>query len=1417
MKKILKIFVIMFVVTCIILSCAYKNENANSAESAASNIDDERNNSIVVSKKKELVTYGSFYGNAGETKTPIYWYVLGLRGDNAILLSRDILDCVNYNDEERLDSYENSSIRKYLQKFYEENFTNEEVDNMIKTRKSYVNNLEEDDDYVRLISLSELCLFYDIKEPESGKDYDQVNRDLISNATEYAKKKGVEVGNDEKYGINAGSYHLRDLVDDGKRAMWVGQKGHIYTRGQKIKLKNGDGVRPIIEVKWDYIERLVISEQDLNNEKQREELFNKALLAEERKKRFSELSKQAERLINEPLDISSDGKTCYVHDYIGGALDFKRYGNFKTLDFSKNEIKGIFDMEGMISCPLYYDDSIISEAGNNPFKELEEVNLSGLDTSLVESMASLFNGCPNLKKVTFGNIDTTNVKTMYKMFNQCFNLEEVNFGEKFSTANVENMRGMFAFAGSLRDLDVSMFDTSKVKDFSYMFYRTNIENLDLVNFDTKSAINMSYMFGNMRKVKHINVQSFDTSNVTSFSHMFFRNEELEALDLSSFKTANVKNMDNMFYYCSSLKDLNISNFVCDNLDRMSYMFYFCNSLKKIDLSKWVVKKSNIVMNYAFRYCEELEELDISNIDLSKVRGYDIFDGDTKLINLKFNLDTLKEKKHDELLGKEIVNPIYHSINGLQKNINLLEYAERKKSISNRDIMFMDNDGWEKLLKNEFLVKKNYEYKEFFNYYEEERYNHFPNYVTSDSMLHIYHLYFDYIMKKTESGKLYDKIKKFTSNALMRAKLIYEKCKGTSYEKHAKTVVAYFSVPLKLLDSKIEVKEYVKEMVDSEIELIESHSMAECVKPIFSAYYDYENASEIQAMQDTNYLSYFVDDYTQYKPRGHYDESDKLRAYFKAFMWYGRTNFTTRSDDMIKCSMLLSLAMNDELVLKDYNDIVNTIYYFAGVSDDVGIKEYQDVIKKVYGDLEFEREKYEDNNKLKACIDNLKNLKAGKINSNPLVYNFSGVADQYVSFKLIGQTYTYDAEIFQKLIYDYVDKYAIKDENGNETGETIKRALPDFLDVPAALNSKTAKNILEAEGSFKFPKFKENLEELEKTMANKIKNDKSDILYVKWMRCLLRLIEGENDDGKFQSYMRNNEYKKKSLETFAGSYAELKHDTILYAKQTYGVAECGEGGYEEFYDSEDIEIDTKGYVEPQKELYLDLSDMALGMLENFSKFDMLIEEDKNFLNAFSDLSKKLAIISDKELKNESLLKDEYELIEGYGATIEHLIIDSGAYDEYDDGNPQKSKAIVTDIATTDGIVREIATGNPIRIFVLVKVEDKYKLCSGAAYDFYQFEESAENRMTDIEWRSEMGFDSGLFDGENWYNMDESMSYMYEDDGDVLNSMLKLEKKTRQFQTWTDSYKYDGRSYTERTYYYYIDSCGSPRKINICLDE
>ena len=85
---------------------------------------------------------------------------------------------------------------------------------------------------------------------------------------------------------------------------------------------------------------------------------------------------------------------------------------------------------------------------------------------------------------------------------------------------------------------------------------------------------MKSMFFQCHSLKELDVSSFDTSNVTDMGSMFFQCGSLEKLDLSSFNTEKVTSFTSggygMFTSCSKLKELDIRNFDLESDDYIDF-------------------------------------------------------------------------------------------------------------------------------------------------------------------------------------------------------------------------------------------------------------------------------------------------------------------------------------------------------------------------------------------------------------------------------------------------------------------------------------------------------------------------------------------------------------------------------------------------------------------------------------------------------------------------------------------------------------------------------------------------------------------------------------------------------------------------------------------------------------------------------
>ena len=629
------------------------------------------------------------------------------------------------------------------------------------------------------------------------------------------------------------------------------------------------------------------------------------------------------------------------------------------------------------------------------------------------------------------------------------------------------------------------------------------------------------------------------------------------------------------------------------------------------------------------------------------------------------------------------------------------------NVENTWQFYFTDEEKEKIEKNGFVVSGSAG-SEFFEIYEQNRYGLIPNFITVDSLMHTYHLYFSHLLKNVEKNYLADNLTQLSAYMLEDANAQYEELKGSEWESAAKRNVAFFTIGAKLMDDKVTVSKDVQDIVSTELDRI-------------------ENADGIYQSGITN----ANEDYTQYIPRGYYEGDQRLEQYFRTMMWYGRIHFIQSNEDLDRSAFLITKALSEN---KDAYQLWEGIYavtsFFAGASDDNGVCEYASVVKETYGekvttaDLPGSEKEFQQFHKMTAT------LVAPQINSIPIA---DGENNVIPGFRFMGQRFSMDAAVMQKLVYS--------NTGANSQGE--KRMLPNVLDVPAALGSDMALYILEEDGATDYEGYSENMELLRAGLSQENETLWSASLYAGWLNTLrpLLTVKGEG----YPMFMQNEEWVKKDLECFAGSYAELKHDTILYSKQV--MAEMG-GGYDE-------EPDFRGYVQPEPMVYERFVALADMTAQGLKEYGMLNASDEENLNRLSQMADQLLNISIKELQNEVLTEEEYTFIECYGGDIEHFwyeAVKDNSDTEYV-YSQEFPAPIVADIATDpNGTVLEVGTGQPSRICVVVQVDGKIKLASGSVYSFYQFEWPMDDRLTDSKWRQMMGWQA---DENGNYNQDKEI--------------------------------------------------------------
>ncbi len=612
----------------------------------------------------------------------------------------------------------------------------------------------------------------------------------------------------------------------------------------------------------------------------------------------------------------------------------------------------------------------------------------------------------------------------------------------------------------------------------------------------------------------------------------------------------------------------------------------------------------------------------------------------------------------------------------------------------------------------------------------------PIFITSDSLLHIYHIQFDESLKEIEESMFYDELFKLCKSLFIEFEREYDKNQSKFIKEALRRNIAFFSVALNLLEPKKEqickgcsctckermfscaeaeiysfqVPSYVDQEVEKEIKLIEEHKGFEN-SPIFK----------------------YKEDYSQYVPRGHYTRSEKLKNYFKAMMWLGRMSFLLKGGTQIlpneedakiqtaqACIISKKLAEKEEL-RKKWEKIYNITSFYVGFADDLTFYEYMQAINYVFnGNFSYEELNEENLKRIKTKLAEYR---------SPKIYGGTGEcgisppftpeqADQCLEdtkgFRFMGQRFIPDSYIFQNLVFPYVGEYL-----GDKKPFTMYagiRVFPRGLDVMALLGSKRAKELLSELDDSNYASYEKAYAKLEKEFNSFNMTEWNKNLYWSWLFVLKSLLKDFNSS--FPAFMQTKAWQNKELNTALASWTELRHDTILYAKQSYTMKATAIMPEEK---------KVKGYVEPLPEFYTRLLNLTRKTRIGLRELGAINKKTEARLLALEEILERLIEISNKELRGEILTEDDYNFINDFEDRLNNVVVD---LDE-----KAKSTALVADVHTdtNTNMVLEEGVGYVDLILVAYKLpNNEVVLGAGPVLTYYEFKQPMSERLTDEKW-------------------------------------------------------------------------------------
>ena len=470
-----------------------------------------------------------------------------------------------------------------------------------------------------------------------------------------------------------------------------------------------------------------------------------------------------------------------------------------------------------------------------------------------------------------------------------------------------------------------------------------------------------------------------------------------------------------------------------------------------------------------------------------------------------------------------------------------------------------------------------------------------------------------------------------------------------------------------------------------------------------------------------------EDYTLYKPRGHYTLTPELQRYFRALSFLGGVTFTLKGPDPavgqrnagvvgVLCSLLEEPGTQGA-----WKKVFDPFTYLVGASNDNSWYDYAPTVRR-----SFSPSVPGDAAKLEAFRAALV-----AVSRPPLILSAPAPRvgasqgereDEALGFRFIGRRFTFDALVFGVL-------------TSPRTGsDEVPRNLPDPLDVMAVLGSTAAR--VEAKSFEAVPRYRENQEKLRALWRGFDKDPLSRNVYTGMLRIYsdyFRPTEG----GQF--FARSPWWEVKKLLTASASWAELKHDTILYGEQSG--AEMGDGG-DVWYAPAFLTPEPRGYVEPEPRLFAGLAEASRRTREFLTRSGFRDQEYPKKLQAFAALMTRLEGIAAKEVQRGEIHREDYRFIREFPAELSReLLLPETMLQLYppvtEEVRDRLRMALVADVATDHlaGRALHVATGAPRHL--LVFVDDPWggpRVTRGAVYSFYSFPRPlAEGRLDDQAWK------------------------------------------------------------------------------------
>ncbi len=528
---------------------------------------------------------------------------------------------------------------------------------------------------------------------------------------------------------------------------------------------------------------------------------------------------------------------------------------------------------------------------------------------------------------------------------------------------------------------------------------------------------------------------------------------------------------------------------------------------------------------------------------------------------------------------------------------------------------LNDPAWQQLEESGFVILKEPRFPNMYTLYREIFMRHLPVYVSADSIMDTLHVSFDRILIELERRVFVLQLQNMLQTVLWQGSDL-RALSGPQSDWLVDDVVWWLYTAQSLLSgSTTQVPPSQLSRVTLFLQAVESGSLQE---------FDY-------------FGSNYKLDFSQYKARGHYTRSPDLIRYFQCMTFIQRLPFyVDESPRHAAVAWAISNLTADGLTSLD-----QWLSLFFGDPDSMDAAQ----MNMLAGSLNIQKADWfvDETNYLAFRLD-LEKRDLGRqqilshiLDHNPNSTDFTPLPKL---FSVLGQRYAVDSHVLSNVVWDRVP--ALDDGT--------KRTMPDPLDAWFALGNRFTLNSLSQD--VVLYEYQKNLAAMDWIIAGISDSFWDANWYHGWLNAL-RTLNRDTTSSGYPDTMRTQAWEQKTMNSQCGSWAQLRHDSLLYVKQSYSSYGC------EYPDA---------WVDPYPDFYRQLQtlvDLAHDRLGP-AVFNIKLPEQgglpafdgsrvKRFLESFSTSMEQLALIAESMQNAEPLSEEALAFFNGM-LTLEGCVSD-----------------------------------------------------------------------------------------------------------------------------------------------------------------